>query len=489
MTGNDSAPAKAALLPFLLLYGWVGVFMGSVAGYHYLAQPMSLEPMIGAVVGGAIGIAIGSIAAVLAWRKSVQHTEAAQQVAQQLGGEYLAGDAEVNRRLGTDFSFADASMSDVVRKDLGGVRAEIGDLQITRKGGRGDNETTTNTVQSAAFFVADGLHFPQFMLQPGGVMLKLVDGVLGGERIEFPAQPQFAQIYHLSAVRADDTRRLFDDGILDCLIRRPNLRIQTAADALLLYEPGRQFEGAQLEGFFSEAAKIFRLFEASARSLKLGMQSELRPKQDVRALAENLPGLLGRIVRNSLVTREDVSAFVQQAPPRAIPANIWRYADKFAPGLVLLVGIVFCVAGAAFAGAFGYEALASGAGLMGNKGAGAIIGLAVLAVGIGTTYLAGRARIRIKRLLRDGQVGAGRIEKLEATNLRVSNQAIWQMTAQFQAAGRTVQATCKIPGAAVQRARKLAEEKKPAPILFDPADPQRILFIEALLTVSPDYET
>jgi hypothetical protein len=400
----------------------------------------------------------------------------------------LPGDAELNRRLRTDFSLGDAAMYNVVSKDLNGARAEVGDLQITRKRGTGDDSDTTTVTQSAAFFTVAGLRVPHFFLQPEGTLLKLFARLMGSEKIEFPAQPYFSQIYDLSGTRPDNTRRLFDDGVLNRLVRRPGLRIQSAADALLIYEPGRQFEAAELEAFIAEATQIFRLFEASARRMKQEDESRVTPKEDVRALAEKMPGLMGNILRETLVTRSDLSAFVSQATPRKIPANILRYVDNFAPGFVMLIGIMFSVAGTGFAVAFGYEALASGKGLMSDKGMGTLFGLVFLGVGSCIAYFAGRARFRMNRLLRDGRICPARIEKIDSTNMSINNKAVSLMTVQFQAEGRITQASCKIMGDAIQRAQKFVVDEKPAPILYDPADPQRILLVDALLNVSPEYE-
>src|ERR1017187_4504908 len=114
MTDKDPTPAKPAVLPYMLFYAWGGGFICAVLGFQYLAGLMSLDPVIGAVIGGASGAAAGAIGGVIAWRQSVRYTAAVQQVAQKLGGEYLAGDAELNLRLRTDFSLGDAAMYDVV---------------------------------------------------------------------------------------------------------------------------------------------------------------------------------------------------------------------------------------------------------------------------------------------------------------------------------------------------------------------------------------
>lgn len=480
MTDNDPTPPKPALVPFIALYVWGGGFIGAVVGFQYLAGLMSLEPVIGALVAGAIGAVAGAIVGVIAWRQAAQHSAAVQQVAQKLGGDYLSGDAELNRRLSTDFSLGDAAMYDVVSKDLNGARAEVGDLQITRKTSTGDNSNTTTETQSAAFFTAEGLRFPHFFLQPEGTLLKLFSRVVGSEKIEFSAQPHFSQIYHLSGNHPENMRRLFDDGVLNSLVRRPGLRIQSAADALLIYQPGRQCEPAELEGFIGEATKIFRLFEASARRMSQEDETRVTPKVEVKALAENMSGLMGRIVRGSLVTHSDLSAFVSQATPRKIPANILKYREKVAPRLILFVGLFHVLFGVLWVVSVQTN----------DDGQPMTIGLVLAAAGVAIALFGGWERMRFAGLLRNGKLGTAVIESIVprqwAGKLRI--------VARYQAEGRDWRATStwylgsNTTGEAKQRALGLAAKKKPVPILYDPAAPQRMLFVDALLNVSAEFE-
>ena len=479
MTDNKPIPSSMPLWPTVLLYTGGGVFIGAVAGHQYLPALLSLQPTFCALAGGAFGAVAGAIAGIRAAREAAQHTEAVQQVAQKLGGQYLPADAELNRRLGTDFNLGNAAMYNVVSNDLNGARAEIGDLQITTKSGTGDNRKTTTVTQSAAFFTVDGLRLPHFFLQPEGTLLKLFARVVGGDKIEFPAQPYFSEIYHLSGNHPENTRRLFDDGVLNSLVRRPGLRIQSAADALLIYQPDKLCEREELERFIAEATQIFRLFEASARRMKLEEETRVTPKTDVRALAENMPGLMGRIVRANLVTHADLSAFVGQAPPRNIPANILKYRERVAPRASLFVGMFLVLFGALWV----WSVQTNGAGQP------MTIGLMLAAAGALIALFSGWARMRFAGLLRNGNLGTAVIESIVASQWK----GRLRIVARCQAEGRSWRATCNWylggnAGEAEQRARDLAAKKKPAPILYDAAAPQRILFVDALLTVSAEYE-
>lgn len=481
MADKDATRTTSVPWSYALVSAAIGLFIGAIAGYQFLTRLMSIQPQLAAMIGGAIGAVAGAISGYTSGRAAAEHAEAVQQVAQKLGGQYLPGDAELTRRLSTDFNLGDAAMYNVVSKDLQGARVEIGELQITTttSGTRDDRQSTTVS-QTAAFFAVEGLRFPQFMLQPQGVMLKLFAHVIGGEKIEFPAQPYFSEIYHLSATHSEHARRLFDGGVLDALVRRPGLRIQTAGDALLIYEPGRQCEPEELEGFIAEATKIFRLFEASARRMSQEDETRVAPKEDVRALADKMPGLMGRIVRSNLVTHADVNAFIRQAAPRTIPPNILKYRERVAPRAFLFVGMFLVMFGALWV----LSVQTNGAGQPMTTGLVIGAGGALIVVG------AALARMRVVRLLRRGQLGTAVIERIGRSQFA----GTLRIAARCQAEGRAWQATSTwYPPAntvadSQARAQRLADNNKPAPILYDPGAPKRMLFVDSLLNVSAEYE-
>jgi hypothetical protein len=191
-----------------------------------------------------------------------------------------------------------------------------------------------------------------------------------------------------------------------------------------------------------------------------------------------MPGLMGRIVRANLVTHSDLNAFVSQATPRKIPANILKYRERVAPRAFLFAGLVLVFFGATWVVSVQTN----------DAGQPMTIGLVLVAVGIAIALFAGWVRMRFTRLLRDGQLGTAVIESIVpsqwAGRLRIG--------ARCQAEGRDWRATCtwysNTMGEAKGRAQGLAAKNKPVPILYDPAAPQRMLFVDALLNVSSEYE-
>lgn len=507
MATDPSTPDHSLSTRFRSVAGNVlgGGFAGAIAGFMLLPYLLSLQAAQAVVsrlgwnitpadsfwltagLGAAIGVVGGVIWGQITRAREARHTAALQKVAASLGASFSpSNDPELSEKLARLFPASEfTGMCNVIRTQMQGIRFAVGDVSVTKETGTGTDSTTKTVEQTAAYYESDTSRFPKFTLQPEGFMTKMFSRATGIEDINFPAHPEFSRAYYLSAVHAENTRRLFNGLLLEGLGRRQGLYVESDSGSLIIYRPGKLCAAEELKGFVGEAAEIFRLFEDSARKSALTAETVLTAKVDVKALAEKMPGLMGKIARATLVTRADVEAFVRQPPPRTIPANILRYRDKFVPGFVVLIGIVFAVAGAAFAVAFGYEALAGGKGLMSG---GVFIGLTFLAVGGCIAYFAGRVRIRIKRLLRNGRIGAGSIEKIGVTSGSINGQAVSLMTVQYRVEGRSIQASCDLMGDAVERAQKFMVNKKPVPILYDPANPRRILLVESLLNVSTEYE-
>ena len=505
----ESLLSRIWVLPPVLGHAIGGSFIGAVAGYMFIPQLISFEnfqalwALFGlnfepadwfwfpAALGGAAGAIGGITYGTIAGAREVRRNAGFRQTAGSLGGEFSpSSDPELSGKLRRFFPGSYApEVHNVIRTQMQGIRITVGDVTLVQEMGTGTDSSTRSVSQTAAYYESDALRFPKFTLQPEGFLLNLLSSRMGIEDIDFPARPEFSRAYHLSAVHAENTRRLFNnDRLLEGLGRRQGLYVASDSGSLVIYRPGKLCEAGELRGFVSEAAEIFRLFEDSARRSGLTADAVPAEKVNVHALAAKMPGLIGKIIRETLVTRADVDAFIHQPPPRMIPANILRYCDRDAPILVIVVGIAFALAGALIAFAVGYDALSTGRGLMSVKWEGAILGLVFLAGGGSIAVFFARIRFRMKRLLRHGQLSAAKIEKIVPTGWQSGGEEISRMMVQHQAEGRLVQASCKITGGAALRAQKLAVDKKPAAILYDPANPQRILFVESLLNVSPEYE-
>ena len=483
-----------------------GACVGAIAGYAFLPPLLSYERAkeFGALLGlslnpadiswlcAALGAAIGVIVGIIGGLLEIRRNEGVRQTVESLGAQFSpCYDPGLSDKLGLFFqtnSFL--KVYNVIQTQLQGIRFAVCEVAIET--GSDTDSSTTTVRQTVAHYESDTVQFPEFTLQPEGFLLKIFSGAIGIQKIIFPAHREFSKDYHLTAVHAENTRKLFNDRLIDNLSRRKGICISTKSGGVVIYRREKLCEADELPGFISEAAEIFRLLEDSARNLEQTAETAFAVTADAKALGEKMPGLMGNIVRRSMVTRADVEAFVRQPPPRTIPANILRYSDKFAPSGAMLFGVVFIIAGAVVAFVFGNEALAGGKILTGAKwqewAAGVIFPLAFLCIGGSIAYFAGRTRTRIKRLLCNGQTCTATIEKIDSTGWRINNEQVSLMTVHFHAEGQDMRASCKIMGDAVQRAQALAAGKKLAPILYDPADPQRILFVEALLNISLEYE-
>ena len=494
MTPESPAPQKDApgwlFLPRVVGYALGGLCVGAVNGYVFLlyfisaerfiglaallglkleiADKIWLAPSLGAVIGVVAGVAGGSIMDARAARRNKDFA----QTAERLGYHVSSATPDLDDRLRSDFPSLKAGMSNVVLKEVPGIRLVVGDLVTTSEYGSGIESKTRSQTQTAAYYAAEALHLPRFTLQPSNILLSRMLRASGMEGMEFPAHPQFSRSYYLSAVHVENVRAVFSEQLLALLVAGPGFYIASAPDALIIYRPGIVCSAAELEGFIAGTRQIFDLFAASARQASVKAETVLTAKEDMRAFADKMPGLMGKMVRESLVTRAEMERFLGQPQPRGIPANLERYCDAWAPWMAILVGILFALGGALIASFFA---------AIGDWAA-AIIGLIFFAIGAPVAFFFARIRLRLRRLLRHGQLGVGRIEGIESTGWSTGNIGeVFRLTVRYQAGVQAVLANCRISAQAARQAQELAAGKKPAPILYDASYPQHILFVGELV--------
>ncbi len=366
------------------------------------------------------------------------------------------------------------------------IRFTVAELAISHEHEHDGRAEIRTELQTVAFYESSELRFPGFSLSPRGFLQNLFARTLGAEDIRFPAQEEFSRAYLLSASIPENTRRLFDYApLLGALARRPGLHIASQVNALIIYQDGTAFHGATLEGFIKEAAEILRLFEQAARNASTDAANSPTPKADARALADGARGAMGAAAQANLVTHADVDAFLRMPAPRPIPAGFRRYPDRLAPAYFVVLGSVFVLTGAFF-GLTNLGELLSGAT---NKAAGVALGLIFMLMGGSVAYFFGRIRARCKQLLRDGRVASGQIQSIEETSMALGSSNVFEVTVIYPSEAGSKRGTCNIVGlASLRRARTLADNKKPARVLYDPAHPERVLLAEALLTVSEELE-
>ena len=105
------------------------------------------------------------------------------------------------------------------------------------------------------------------------------------------------------------------------------------------------------------------------------------------------------------------------------------------------------------------------------------------AVGFTIVYFTLRSRRRLLALLSDGRFSAGRIESVEATNVRVNRELRYRVTVSFKdAAGQDRTGRYHAYGGDVLLAEKKQAEKAPIGVLYDASDPSRIFLVDELIS-------
>jgi hypothetical protein len=417
--------------------------------------------------------------------RALKETEllAAARAAREAAEPASALDTELLEKLTRHFG-GDASVlvRNTVSAEVLGLRLLAGDITRSRDSGE---RSSTNT-QTVVFHEDTRLRFPSFYLQPEGPLLNLFYRLSGYADIDFGSHPAFSRAYHLTGRYEEDLRKLFNTRLLAELERRPGLTVQAAGAALILFRTNVICAGAERDRLVAEAAEIFRLIAESARAS--GFSANRVVNRDVRALVGKLPGLGGIDARRELVTRADLEAFLHCAPPRKLPANIRLYMERIVPQVFPGFGLIFAMAGTLFTYMFTRQAIERGAGFFTGDTGGALMGLLFLAIGAPVAFFGGRARHRIKRVLKRGKLTPATIEKVQPTGTSVNGVAQYELTVRYRADGREVRGSGKVAGAGVERAQKYAAEHKPAAILYDPANPGQVLLADGLLTTTLEDE-
>jgi hypothetical protein len=382
----------------------------------------------------------------------------------------------------------DVEARNVMRARSGSVEFTLCELHYKEWERKGENRYLREVGQTVAHYEPQGLRLPQFELRPRSFFSSLLYRILGLKHIDFPSHPQFNDAYHLSSLDPDLVRRLFNASVLDAFSGRPGLYVTSSHGDMVIYRKNQINTGEELQACTGVAGALFALFEDAARQAMLTEDFPLRPKPDVRTRIANMPGLFGDRMRKNLVTRDDAAAFVRQVPPRRIPSSLRAYVEKQAPQMFMGLGIIFASGGTFFMYGFGRQAFDGSLGSLSSNIRGVLFGLLFVVIGTPTAFFSMRARHRIKRLLRRGQVGEGMIEEVQSTGTRLNNVEQFMITVRYSAGGREIRATCKNIGYGAERARRFAAAGKRARILYDPDYPERVLLLDALLSYSPELD-
>jgi len=454
----------------MILPAWVGhaaggLVAGAVLGWMALPFFLSTAHLaLGPLLGGAIGATVGVIYGKIAEGRAAMRSEELAENARRIGAQFSERDAEVEQGLRSDFLRQPRAMRNVMRKDLVGLRLWVGDLSITRGGG----DDTSTVRQTGAYYRRDDVSFPGFTLQPTGMMTKLLSAGTGMQGLRFPGQPEFESRYFVLATDVNGTRELLNAQVLAWLLAHPGLHVDAAGHSVLVYRERRTLRPDELEGFVSEAAELFRLL---AR-VEVKAVAPLTTQDEVRAFAAQMPPSVAKSLekqmRAKMVTREDVDAFLRQNPPRRIPSNL---AHQYSTGRwLVLIGAVFAALAVVMLPMYALKREWFGA---------AFVSIFLIAGGA-MLFFGGRSWWRQRRVLRNGQLAAAKIERVESANWSDDEGEAFHVSVRYQShEGRGT-----VKGRAAERLKALAAEGKMAPILYDPAHPERVVLVDALVNAA-----
>lgn len=489
---------SAQVSRWMVLPSWVGhalggLVVGAVLGYLALPYLLSLRLAerigirleagehfwVAPLLGGAIGMLAGLVSGAIAQQRAGARRSALAQSAGQLGARFSpTAESELQASLQQAFPNLSIHLENILRKDLVDVRLILGEATISRRAGSYGHTSSKSSTQTAAYFEAREGTFPRFSVYPATRMLRMLSGAAGLQGLRFADQPEFAQHYLVLATEPLGAQALLIAEARTWLVAHPQLHVESGESGVLVYRAGEMLDGAELEQFAGEAAALFRLFEQARRAAQ---SNPVKPSavDEARAFAAQMPASVARSIEKELqarlVTREQVDAFVRQPAPRRIPSNI---AQQYRGPLVIVL------VGAGFVSIAGFLLLPFSA--KGEWTPIIFLSLFVLA-GAAMVFFGGRSWWRQRGLLRRGEVAAARIESVEDTGWSddVRGQA-HNLSARYQVGGQWRQGRGKVWGRAARRAKNLAAQGKAAPILYDPAHPERIVLIDGLVNPLED---
>jgi hypothetical protein len=480
---------------------WIGIIyagwalMGGLAGAFIV--PFFLEGFFKIFDGEddpshnrwLLALVFGGLNVVLAAGKDLvraRRRKGMRRAARDLGLE-VAGDAgeKVEEAL-EDLFGADggASLDNVMRKDMEGGRCLVGDLDYATKGS--EPGELRHHRQTVAYFEADDMALPQFDLQPEGIALRFLSAVAGLGDIDFPDRPRFSDQYHLSGLRADRIRRLFEGSLLEYFTRHPGFQVIGQKSRLAVFRPGRHCSPEDLDEFIEQAREIFRRFrKASLRGAERRERTTPLPPRDPGEALKGLPGAVRWSLQARLVTPEMLDAFLAEPPPRKVPSKI--KAQHLGSGTLIpaTVGTMFFLGGCGmliFGVILRFEKWSSEVLLM------SLISAALLLIGFPLGFLSWHYRWWNMRLLKRGKVTEGTIEEVEDTKVAVDGWKRYRVLLRYRVDGREYVQNSYIYGDIFKEAERLMKAKASVRILYDPRQHRRVIWAGSMITVIPGAE-
>lgn len=395
--------------------------------------------------------------------------DALQQAAADLGFEIIP-DPDAGLRFGLAKLLGGPHIDrieNVLQRGNGGVRLVVATVRRRLEG----NAAIRPVSETILYFAQDGLTLPNMAVQPRRRMSGLQSAVLGlagFPKVEFPDDGEFDQAYRVLTLQPESAQALFTDELRRYLLSLEDVTVRTEDDRIAVLREGRAVSSESLPEFVDEMNDVVMMLARNAADLP---RRNLSPADEQRETLRNLRGVGAAIARRVLVSREEFEQFLQQPPPRDIPASI--------RGQHLGLGsLFFYIWGGMFLGIGSMVVF----GLLAQRAAPppVIAALCLLPlIGLSAILLTFRYRRRIRRMLTHGECREARVGEVRPTNVYVNNRRRYRITLLSDDGGAEQPIQVHAYEPAVQKAMGLSESGERTRVLVDPADPRRAIWIDA----------
>jgi hypothetical protein len=202
------------------------------------------------------------VAALNMWRQK-NRTAAWQQVAGELGIEFLGGGGDVLERcpqmkmLTTGHS---QRLSNVISGNAGEVCITLGDLRYVTGSGKSQHRHD----QTVCILEAADLDLPHFYLRPQRRLFDAFGSLFGGQDIDFAEDAAFSNAYVLQSENEASVREMFDAEVRDWFSNRAGSGLHfEARQGTLVFHTGRRRKPAEAADLMQQALEIRKLLAKS----------------------------------------------------------------------------------------------------------------------------------------------------------------------------------------------------------------------------------
>lgn len=207
-----------------------------------------------------VTVVAGVVTGVVSRRRERRRTAGLADAADGLGFEFHPnGDPVLTDRLARFHLFSQghsARLWNVLRGRTRDLDVAVFDYRYTV--GRGKHRRTYST--TVAYFRADDLNLPAFVLRPEGFWSRLGVSLFGRQDINFDTHPAFSKAFLLRGPDEAAVRGVFGEPVLAYFEGQAGVSVEAAGGTLLFYRHAGRVDPADVRAFLTDGFAVLGLF-------------------------------------------------------------------------------------------------------------------------------------------------------------------------------------------------------------------------------------